>query len=104
MLVWAHHMFATPLASAVLVVFMISSMAIAVPTGVKVLNWVATLFRGSIALRTPLYFAAGFLVLFTLGGITGVMLAIFPIDPRSPTPTSSSRTFTSCSWRDRSPR
>jgi cytochrome c oxidase subunit I len=80
MLVWAHHMFATPLASAVLVFFMLSSMMIAVPTGVKVLNWVATLFRGSIALRTPLYFAAGFLVLFTLGGITGVMLAIFPID------------------------
>jgi cytochrome c oxidase subunit 1 len=47
---------------------------------VKVLNWVATLFRGSIVLATPLYFAAGFLVLFTLGGITGVMLAIFPID------------------------
>jgi cytochrome c oxidase subunit I len=80
MLVWAHHMFATPLASAVLVFFMLSSMTIAVPTGVKVLNWLATLFRGSIALRTPLYFAAGFLVLFTLGGITGVMLAIFPID------------------------
>ena len=80
MLVWAHHMFATPLSSAVLVFFMLSSMAIAIPTGVKVLNWVATLFRGSIALRTPLYFAAGFLVLFTLGGITGVMLAIFPID------------------------
>jgi cytochrome c oxidase subunit I len=80
MLVWAHHMFATPLSSAVLVFFMLSSMAIAVPTGVKVLNWVATLFRGSIVPRTPLYFAAGFLVLFTLGGITGVMLAIFPID------------------------
>ena len=59
---------------------MLSSMAIAIPTGVKILNWVATLFRGSIVLRTPLYFAAGFLVLFTLGGITGVMLAIFPID------------------------
>jgi cytochrome c oxidase subunit 1 len=80
MLVWAHHMFATPLSTAVLVVFMLSSMLIAIPTGVKVLNWLATLFRGSIAMRTPLYFAAGFLVLFTLGGITGVMLAIFPID------------------------
>jgi cytochrome c oxidase subunit I len=80
MLVWAHHMFSTPLSSVVLAFFMLSSMAIAVPTGVKVLNWVATLFRGSIVLRTPLYFAAGFLVLFTLGGITGVMLAIFPID------------------------
>ena len=80
MLVWAHHMFATPLANVLLVFFMLSSMLIAIPTGVKVLNWVATLFRGSILLRTPLYFAAGFLVLFTLGGITGVMLAIFPID------------------------
>ena len=80
MLVWAHHMFATPLPFVVLVFFMLSSMAIAIPTGVKVLNWVATLFRGSIVLGTPLYFAAGFLVLFTLGGITGVMLAIFPID------------------------
>jgi cytochrome c oxidase subunit 1 len=80
MLVWAHHMFATPLATAALVFFMLSSMLIAIPTGVKVLNWVATLFQGSIVMRTPLYFAAGFLVLFTLGGITGVMLAIFPID------------------------
>ena len=80
MLVWAHHMFATPLPAVVLAFFMLSSMAIAIPTGVKILNWVATLFRGSIVLRTPLYFAAGFLVLFTLGGITGVMLAIFPID------------------------
>jgi cytochrome c oxidase subunit I len=80
MLVWAHHMFATPLSTVVLAFFMLSSMAIAIPTGVKVLNWVATLFRGSISLCTPLYFAAGFLVLFTLGGITGVILAIFPID------------------------
>ncbi len=80
MLVWAHHMFATPLSNVMLVFFMLSSMLIAIPTGVKVLNWVATLFRGSIVLATPLYFAAGFLVLFTLGGITGVMLAIFPID------------------------
>jgi cytochrome c oxidase subunit I len=80
MLVWAHHMFATPLPAVALAFFMLSSMLIAIPTGVKVLNWVATLFRGSIVFRTPLYFAAGFLVLFTLGGITGVILAIFPID------------------------
>jgi cytochrome c oxidase subunit 1 len=80
MLVWAHHMFATPLPTVALVFFMISSMAIGIPTGVKILNWVATLFRGTIVLATPLYFAAGFLTLFTLGGITGVMLAIFPID------------------------
>ncbi|MFN8205063.1 MAG: cytochrome c oxidase subunit I [Solirubrobacteraceae bacterium] len=80
MLVWAHHMFATPMATAALAFFMLSSMLIAIPTGVKILNWVATLFHGSINASTPLYFAAGFLVLFTLGGITGVMLAIFPID------------------------
>jgi cytochrome c oxidase subunit 1 len=80
MLVWAHHMFTAPIATVVLAFFMLSSMAIAIPTGVKVLNWVATLFRGSINFKTPLYFACGFLVLFTLGGITGVMLAIFPID------------------------
>jgi cytochrome c oxidase subunit I len=80
MLVWAHHMFATPTANVVLIFFMISSMAIAIPTGVKILNWVATLFQGSIVAATPLYFACGFLVLFTLGGITGVMLAVFPID------------------------
>jgi cytochrome c oxidase subunit 1 len=79
-LVWAHHMFATPMTTVVLAFFMLSSMAIAIPTGVKVLNWVATLFHGSINARVPLYFASGFLVLFTLGGITGVMLAIFPID------------------------
>jgi cytochrome c oxidase subunit 1 len=80
MLVWAHHMFATPMASVALAFFMLSSMLIAIPTGVKILNWVATLFRGSIHMATPLYFAAGFLVLFTLGGITGVIIAIFPID------------------------
>jgi len=79
-LVWAHHMFATPMPVVVLAFFMLSSMLIAIPTGVKVLNWVATLFRGSIVMATPLYFAAGFLVLFTLGGITGVILAIFPVD------------------------
>ncbi|MBA2346770.1 MAG: cytochrome c oxidase subunit I [Solirubrobacterales bacterium] len=80
MLVWAHHMFATPLTPVVLAFFMLSSMAIAVPTGVKILNWIATLFHGSINAKVPLYFAVGFLILFTLGGITGVMLAIFPID------------------------
>jgi cytochrome c oxidase subunit 1 len=80
MLVWAHHMFATPIVSVVLAFFMISSVAIAIPTGVKVLNWCATLWRGSLHLRTPLYWALGFLAMFTLGGVTGVMLAVFPVD------------------------
>jgi cytochrome c oxidase subunit I len=80
MLVWAHHMFTVPLGPAVLAFFMLSSMLVAIPTGVKVLNWLATLWRGAIEFKTPLYFAAGFLALFTMGGITGVMLAVYPID------------------------
>jgi cytochrome c oxidase subunit I len=80
MLVWAHHMFTVPATAAVLAFFMLSSMMVAVPTGVKVLNWVATLWRGAIEFKTPLYFAAGFLALFTMGGITGVMLAVYPIN------------------------
>jgi heme/copper-type cytochrome/quinol oxidase subunit 1 len=59
---------------------MISSMVIAVPTGIKIFNWIATLWRGSIVFKTPLYFAAGMVGLFTIGGITGVQLAVFPAD------------------------
>jgi cytochrome c oxidase subunit I len=80
LLVWAHHMFATPLSTAVLAFFMLSSMIIAVPTGIKIFNWIATLWRGTLEFKTPLYFAVGFLAFFTLGGVSGVMLAIFPLD------------------------
>ena len=80
MMVWAHHMFTVPLGAVLLAFFMLSSMLVAVPTGVKVLNWIATLWRGNIEFTTPLYFAVGFLALFTMGGITGVMLAVYPID------------------------
>jgi cytochrome c oxidase subunit 1 len=80
MLVWAHHMFATPIPLAVLVFFMLSSMAIAVPTGVKIFNWIATLWRGTVEFHTPLMFAAGFVALFVIGGVSGVFLAIFPVD------------------------
>jgi cytochrome c oxidase subunit 1 len=80
MLVWAHHMFATPTATVILAFFMLSSFAIAVPTGIKIFNWLATLWRGTIVFKTPLYFAAGFLATFVIGGIGGVMLAIFPVD------------------------
>jgi len=79
-LVWAHHMFATPTATVVLAFFMLSSFTIAVPTGIKISNWIATLWRGAILLKTPLLFAAAFLALFPIGGITGVMMAIFPVD------------------------
>jgi cytochrome c oxidase subunit 1 len=80
MLVWAHHMFATPTSTVVLAFFMLSSFAIAVPTGIKIFNWLATLWRGQIVGKTPLYFACGFLATFVIGGISGVILAIFPVD------------------------
>ncbi|MBV9212591.1 MAG: cytochrome c oxidase subunit I [Actinobacteria bacterium] len=80
MLVWAHHMFPTPVPEVVLAFFMLSSFAVAVPTGVKVFNWLATLWRGSLVFRTPLYFGCGFLATFVIGGISGVILAIFPVD------------------------
>jgi heme/copper-type cytochrome/quinol oxidase subunit 1 len=80
MLVWAHHMFSTPVSEVVLGFFMLSSFLIAIPTGLKIFNWLGTLWRGSIVMATPLYFAAGFIATFVIGGITGIFLAIFPID------------------------
>ena len=80
LLVWAHHMFSTPSPQIVLVFFMLSSMLISIPTGVKIFNWIATLWSGTIVFRTPLLFAVGFLGTFLIGGITGVFLAIYPVD------------------------
>jgi cytochrome c oxidase subunit I len=80
LLVWAHHMFATPSATVVLAFFMLSSFVIAVPTGVKIFNWVATLWRGTIEFRVPLLFACGGIATFLMGGITGIFLAVFPVD------------------------
>ncbi|MEA2318735.1 MAG: cytochrome c oxidase subunit [Solirubrobacteraceae bacterium] len=80
LLVWAHHMFTTPSPGFVFVFFMMASFLIAVPTGVKIFNWVATLWRGTIEFKTALLFCVGFLGTFLIGGITGIFLAIFPID------------------------
>ncbi len=80
MLVWAHHMFTTPSPALVLVFFMLGSFLIAIPTGVKIFNWIATLWRGTIEFRVALLFAAGFIGTFLIGGITGVFLAVFPVD------------------------
>jgi cytochrome c oxidase subunit I len=80
MLVWAHHMFATPMSTVVLAFFMLSSFLIAVPTGVKIFNWIATLWRGTVEYRVPLLFCVGGIFTFLMGGITGIFLAVFPID------------------------
>jgi cytochrome c oxidase subunit 1 len=80
MLVWAHHMFATPMSTVVLAFFMLSSFLIAVPTGVKIFNWIATLWRGTVEFRVALLFAVGGIGTFLMGGITGIFLAVFPVD------------------------
>ncbi len=79
-MVWAHHMFAAPLPLGVLGFFMISSFAVAVPTGIKIFNWLATLWRGNIQFTVPMLFAIGLIAQFALGGMTGVILAVFPVD------------------------
>ena len=78
--VWAHHMFTVGLPLAAELFFMYCTMLIAVPTGVKIFNWVATMWRGSMTFETPMLFAIAFLVLFTIGGFTGLMLGITPAD------------------------
>ncbi|QDZ13694.1 aa3-type cytochrome oxidase subunit I [Humibacter ginsenosidimutans] len=78
MTVWAHHMYVT--GSVLLPFFSLMSMLIAVPTGVKIFNWIGTMFRGSITFESPMLWAIGFLVTFTFGGLTGVILASPPLD------------------------
>jgi cytochrome c oxidase subunit 1 len=78
--VWAHHMFAVGLGDAENAFFSATSMLIAVPTGVKVFNWLATMWRGRIRLAMPMVFAIGFIATFVSGGLTGVSLAVVPID------------------------
>jgi cytochrome c oxidase subunit I+III len=77
---WAHHMFSTGLPPIVLTLFAIASMMIAIPSGVQVFAWLATIWHGRPVWKTPLLFIIGFLVLFVFGGITGVMTAVVPFD------------------------
>ncbi len=79
-IVWAHHMFTVGMPLAGELFFMYTTMLIAVPTGVKVFNWVSTMWRGSMTFETPMLFALAFVVLFTIGGLSGLMLAITPAD------------------------
>jgi cytochrome c oxidase subunit I len=76
--VWAHHMFAT--GAVLLPFFSALSFLIAVPTGIKFFNWIGTMWRGQLSFEAPMLFAVGFLLMFLLGGLTGVMLAAPPID------------------------
>ena len=80
MLVWAHHMFTVGLGWGLQSFFMIATMLVAIPTGVKILNWLATTWRGNLIFDTPMLFALGFIAIFTIGGLTGIYLAAFPLD------------------------
>jgi cytochrome c oxidase subunit 1 len=80
MLVWAHHMFTVGLGWGLQSFFMIATMLVAVPTGVKILNWLATTWRGNLIFDSPMLFALGFIAVFTIGGLTGIYLAAFPLD------------------------
>jgi len=79
-IVWAHHMFTSGMPVTGQLFFMYATMLIAVPTGVKIFNWIATMWRGSMTFETPMLFAVGFIFVFTIGGFTGLILAMAPID------------------------
>ena len=79
-IVWAHHMFATGMPITGQLFFMYATMLVAVPTGVKVFNWIATMWRGAMTFEAPMLFAVGFLWVFTIGGFSGLILAVAPID------------------------
>jgi cytochrome c oxidase subunit 1 len=79
-IVWAHHMYAAGLSVSTQAYFQFATMVIAVPTGIKVFSWIATMWGGSIRFPTPMLFAIGFVFLFTVGGVTGVMLSNAGVD------------------------
>lgn len=79
-IVWAHHMFAVGLSSNTLIYFTAATMIIAIPTGIKIFSWLATMWGGSISFETPMMFAIGFILMFTIGGVTGVVLSSAAVD------------------------
>jgi cytochrome c oxidase subunit 1 len=79
-LVWAHHMFTTGLGPMLQIVFMFSTLLVAVPTGVKIFSWLATIWGGKLSFETPLLFVLGAIVIFLMGGLTGPFLALVPTD------------------------
>jgi cytochrome c oxidase subunit 1 len=79
-LVWGHHMFVSGQSAISSIVFSLITYLIGIPTGIKVLNWVGTMYKGSISLKTPMLYALSFLFLFTIGGLTGVALGVLGVD------------------------
>ncbi|HEX4481412.1 MAG TPA: cytochrome c oxidase subunit I [Rudaea sp.] len=79
-IVWGHHMFTVGMPTGGEIFFMYSTMLIAVPTGVKVFNWISTMWKGSLSFEAPMLWAVSFVILFTIGGFSGLMLAITPAD------------------------
>jgi cytochrome c oxidase subunit I len=79
-IVWSHHMFTVGMPIAGELYFMYATMLIAIPTGVKVFNWTATMWKGAMTFETPMLFAISFVVLFTIGGLTGLMMSVAPTD------------------------
>ena len=79
-MVWAHHMFTVGMPVAGELYFMYATILISVPTGVKVFNWVSTMWKGSMTFETPMLWALGFIVMFTIGGFSGLMLGVAPVD------------------------
>ncbi len=79
-IVWAHHMFTVGMSLTQQSYFMLATMTIAVPTGIKVFSWIATMWGGSVEFKTPMLFAVGFVFLFTVGGVTGIVVSQAPVD------------------------
>ena len=78
--VWAHHMFVAGMADWLRVPMMVTTLLIAVPTGIKIFSWCATIWGGKIHFTTPMLFAVGFIAMFTIGGLSGIYLGSVPID------------------------
>ena len=96
--VWAHHMFASGIGPISVAAFSVSTMFIAVPTGVKILNWLATMWGGRLKFDAPMLYSIGLVTMFTIGGLSGVTHAVAASPtPSRPTPTTSSPTSTTCS-------